>query len=50
MLSEQFEIYQFEAWHSSFIRSIKHQLYNNAVHMVSCEFDTECFTNHCFAS
>lgn len=50
MLFEQFEIYQFDEWHSGFIRSITHQLYNNAVHMVSCEFETDYFTDHCFAS
>jgi len=50
MFFAQFEPYSEKKWQTGFVRSITHQLHNNSVHLVSCEFNTDSFSDQCFAA
>lgn len=48
MYFEQFEPYSVQQWQGGFIRSITHQMSDNSIHLLSCEFDTDSFSDQHF--
>lgn len=50
MLFDQFKPFGEEHWHSGFIRCIRHQLYKNSTHLLSCEFNIHSYNDQCFVA
>lgn len=48
MCFEQFELNHSAHWQTGFVRTITHQLYNNSVHLLYCEFNPDNFSDQCF--